>query len=118
MPALNWSRLDANFATNHKTIALMGSRAGEHALLVYVFSHGYAASHGTDGFIPKGAIGLFHGSLKDAATLVEAGLWDAVNGGWEIHDWREYQPSSEEAQKRSERARHAAARRWGTGGAA
>lgn len=118
MANMNWSRLDANFATNHKTIALMGSRAGEHALLVYVFSHGYAASHGTDGFIPKGAIGTFHGTAKDATILVDIGLWDAVDGGWVVHDWREYQPSSEEAQRRSERARHAAAKRWGTGGAA
>ena len=118
MANMNWSRLDANFATNHKTIALMGARLGEHALLVYVFSHGYAASHGTDGFIPKGAIGLFHGTLRDATTLVDVGLWDSVDGGWEIHDWREYQPSSEEAQKRSARARNAAAKRWGTGSAA
>jgi len=112
MSALNWSRLDANFATNHKTIALMGSRTGEHALLVYLFSHGYTASHGMDGFIPAGAIGLFHGTTRDARLLVEIGLWAEVEGGWNVHDWHDYQPSSEEAKVRSERARHAAAKRW------
>lgn len=113
MAVLNWSRLDANVATNHKTLALLGMRGGEHALLVWMFSHGYCAGHGTDGFIPKAAIGTFHGTAKDAVLLVEVGLWDECEGGWEVHDWSDYQPTSEESRARSERARKAAAKRWG-----
>lgn len=113
MAVLNWSRLDANIATNHKTLALLGVKGGDHALLVNLFSHGYCAGHGTDGFIPKAALGTFHGTTKDAALLVEVGLWDDADGGWEVHDWTEYQPTSEETQKRSQRARDAAAKRWG-----
>jgi hypothetical protein len=117
MAVLNWSRLDANIATNHKTLALLGTRGGDHALLVNLFSHGYSTGHGTDGFIPKAALGTFHGTPKDAALLVEVGLWDESDGGWEIHDWHDYQPTTEENQKRSERARKAASKRWGTGNA-
>ena len=114
MAVLNWSRLDANFASNHKTLALLGVKNGEHALLVYLFSHGYCIGHGTDGFIPKAALGTFHGTAKDATLLVEVGLWDAADGGWEVHDWSAYQPTSEETQRRSQRARDAAAIRWGS----
>lgn len=112
MAVLTWSRLDATIATNHKTLTLLSMRGGDHAILVYLFSHGYCIAQGTDGFIPAAAIGTFHGSQKDAAMLVEVGFWDVVPGGWEVHDWRDYQPSSEETEKRSARARAAAAARW------
>lgn len=113
MSALNWVRLDANFATNHKVLALMGTKAGEHALLVYVFSLGYCGSHGHDGFIPRAALGTFHGNARDAALLCDVGMWDEIAGGWNVHDWDEYQPTSEEVKARSQRARAAAEKRWG-----
>jgi hypothetical protein len=115
MGVLNWSRLDANIATNHKTLALLGMKGGEHAMLVGIFAHGYCTGHGTDGFIPKAALGTFHGNAKDALMLVDVGLWEAVDGGWLVHDWAEYQPTTEENQNRSQRARAAAQKRWGTG---
>ncbi len=113
MAVLNWSRLDANFSTNHKTLALLGTKGGEHALLVYLFSHGYSVGHGTDGFIPKTAPGTFHGTPRDFGLLVDVEFWIAVDGGWEIKDWQEYQTTNEENQKRSQRAREAAKKRWG-----
>lgn len=117
MAVLNWSRLDANFATNHKTLALLGVKGGDHALLVYLFSHGYSVSQGTDGFIPKTAPGTFHGNTRDFKLLVEVGLWREVDGGWDINDWDVYQLTNEENKKRADRARRAAAKRWGTSNA-
>lgn len=114
MAGLSWSRLDVTIATNHKTLTLLGLRGGDHAMLVYLFSHGYCISQGTDGFVPRAALGTFHGSAKDAAMLVDVGFWDEADGGWDVHDWHEYQPSSEETNRRSQRARDAAAKRWGT----
>lgn len=32
---------------------------------------------------------------KAVAALVEAGLWDEVDGGWQIHDWGVYNPDAE-----------------------
>ena len=108
-----WVRVDANLASNHKTLALLEQRGGDHAICVYVFALGYCMNANNDGFVPKTALGLFHGSKKDAALLVDVGMWHELPGGWQVHDWREYQPSSEEAQKRSEKAKRAAAKRWG-----
>jgi len=111
--AFAWVRVDANLAANHKVLALLEQRGGDHALNVFIFSLGYCMNANNDGFVPKTAPGLFHGSKKDAALLVDVGLWHELPGGWQIHDWRDYQPSSEEAQKRSDKAKRAAAARWG-----
>jgi hypothetical protein len=112
MGALNWVRVDTNLHSNHKVLELLGERGGDHALCVYVFSLGHSAGHGTAGFIPQTALGLFHGRTKDADLLVAVGLWKSLPGGWEIHDWLEYQPTTEEALARSEKARKAAEVRW------
>lgn len=109
---LSWVRVDANLHSNHKVLALLSERGGDHALCVYVFALGYAGSHGTDGFVPAAALGLMHGKPKDASLLVEVGLWHQLKGGYEINGWLEFQPSDEDSKKRSERARLAAEKRW------
>lgn len=112
---MSWVRVDSAFASNHKVLWLLEQRGGDHALCVYVFGLGHCAAADTDGFIARAALGLFHGRVKDAELLTEAGLWVEIKGGWEVNDWREYQPSSQDAQRRSEKAKLAAAKRWGTG---
>jgi len=112
MAAMSWVRVDAALASNPKVLALLSERGGDHALCVYVFALGYSAQQGTDGFIPSIALGLIHGRSRDSSLLVTLGFWLEIPGGFEINDWREYQPSDEEAQRRSEKAKKAAAVRW------
>lgn len=112
MAGLNWVRVDANLHSNHKTLALLGERGGDHALCVYIFGLGYSGSQGTAGFIPSTALGLFHGKPRDASLLVDVGMWDSLTGGWDVHDWLEYQPTDEESRVRSEKAKKAADARW------
>lgn len=112
MAALSWVRVDAALASNPKVLALLAERGGDHALCVYVFALGYSGQQGTDGFIPTIALGLIHGRARDAALLVSIGFWHDIPGGYEINDWREYQPSDEESQKRSDKAKKAARARW------
>lgn len=109
---MSWVRVDAGLASNHKVLQVMTERGGEHAVCVYIFALGHSAQQGTDGFIPTIALGLIHGKPRDATLLVSAGLWHEIPGGYEINDWRDYQPSDEEAQRRSEKAKKAAAVRW------
>jgi len=45
--------------------------------------------------------------------LVEHQFWKDEGIGWTIHDFNEYQMSTDETRKRSERARNAAFKRWG-----
>ena len=111
MAGLHWIRLDCAFPMNHKTLGLAAD--GRHrAIAVYVCGLAYAGSQGTDGWIPRGALPLLHGRLTEAKHLVEAGFWIPHSGGWQIKDWHEYQPSSEETAQRTARARSAAIIRW------
>jgi len=111
---LPWVRLDAGFYCNAKVLQLLAEPGGHRALVAYVASLTYSGQQGTDGFIPQLALPFIHARPADAVRLVKAEFWDIAQGGWVIHDWAEYQPSSEEQQKRSARARARAQARWQT----
>lgn len=112
MASLSWVRVDAALASNHKTLTLLGQKGGDRALNTYIFGLGHCAVQGSDGFIPNAALGLIHGTQKAAQQLVEVGLWHAIPGGWDVNDYAEYQPSDEDSQKRTDKARKAAQARW------
>ena len=109
--SLPWVRLDSQFPSNPKVLALVSDKAYQ-ALVVYVGGLAYAGAHGTDGFIPRSALPFIHGRTRDAETLVRVGLWNECAGGWDVQSWADYQPSVEEFQKRRDRAKRAAAKRW------
>lgn len=112
MAAMTWVRVDAALARNHKVLELLAEKGGDHALCIYVFGLGYSGEQGTNGFVPEIALGTIHGRKRDSDLLVKVGMWKPLPGGYEVPDWAEFQPSSEEAQKRSDRAKAAAAKRW------
>lgn len=111
---LKWVRLDTAFPRNHKIITLLGGKDGHRAAFVYLCGLSYAGEQGTDGFIPKAALGMCHGREVDAERLIDVELWHRVDGGYVVNGWNEYQPTSEETAKRSMNARRNAAKRWGT----
>lgn len=109
--SLPWVRLDTQFPHNPKILKLV---EGKHyrALFLYVCGLSYAGGQGTDGYIPKAALPLLHGTKRDADALVTVGLWRPNPVGWEIHDWGDRQASSAEAVERKKRAQAAAMIRW------
>ena len=111
--ALPWIRLDTDFASNPKLLALIGERDGYRSAFAWVCSLAYAGRHETDGYIPAEALPFVHARPADAKRLVEYGLWKPAPGGWEINGWAEYQLSTEEMQERRKRAQRAALKRWG-----
>lgn len=106
-----WVRLDTQWTTNPKFLMLAEDRKWR-SICVYMAGLGYSGVHGTAGFLPLVALPMLHGTRKEAADLVEVGLWNPAQGGWDINGWAEFQPSLEDAQNRSERARKAAQKRW------
>lgn len=88
-----WFRLDDSFHSHPKVIA-----AGNEAVGLYVRCGTYAAEHLTDGFVGKSIV-LLYGSDALAARLVEAKLWHRTRGGWNIHDYLDYNPSREAVEK-------------------
>lgn len=101
---LPWIRLDTSLADHPKVLELVDS--GQYrAAFAGVMAMTYSGKHGTDGFIPKGALPFIHARKADADKLVEVGMWDVAAGGWEIHGWDEYQLSDEESKARKQRAK-------------
>lgn len=112
MTGLPWVRLDTAFPDNPKILALCELRDGHRAGFVYLCGLAYAGKHGTDGFIPVGALPRVNGRRVDAQRLVDASLWQPAPGGWIVHGWADKQESTEETRERSLRAQRAAQARW------
>jgi hypothetical protein len=113
-----WVRIDDGAPEHRKLIGLDDS-----AMATWVRGLCYAARQLTDGQIPTAALPLLCRSRRPADTassLVTAGLWEATEGGWMIHDYAAYQPSGAEvrarrsalSERRSEAGRRGAAARW------
>jgi hypothetical protein len=109
---LPWVRLDTGFAQNPKILHLVEDRKWQ-AVTVYVAGLGYSGLHGTAGFLPFSALPFIHGTKKTANDLLEIELWTPAQGGYDINGWAEYQPTDDDAKRRREKAKHAAAVRWG-----
>ena len=109
--AMPWVRLDTGLPDHPKFLALIGAKKHRSALL-YVMGLSYSGRHELDGFIPEHALPFIHGTKSDALALCDVGLWHARQGGYEINDWHDYQPSSEETAQRKESAKRAAMKRW------
>jgi hypothetical protein len=120
MSGLPWVRLDANIGTHDKLAPLQLTPDGRSAFVLYVCALGWAGGHGTDGHIPKHVLSFVAPGLpkrpKLAQLLVEAGLWEYVEGGWSIVNYLERQQSSivTEAigQQRSAASAKGNCRRW------
>lgn len=107
-----WFKVDDSFDTHAKAI-----RAGNQALGLWVRCGAYSARHLTDGFVPA-EIAKLYGRAGEVRALVAAGLWSPIEGGYQMHDFHDYNPTSAQvradrkaAAERQRRAREAAASR-------
>lgn len=102
---MTWAKLDDSFPEHLKVIDL-----SDGAFRLYVEGLCYAARNLTDGALPKAAVRRLTGGDRRAAELVDAGLWDAVDGGWAIHDYLDFNPSADQVRGEREQARKRKAR--------
>ncbi|HHW13456.1 MAG TPA: hypothetical protein GXX28_00810, partial [Firmicutes bacterium] len=135
-----WVRIDDHFAEHPKVL-----QVGPLGMALQIAALCYCNRNLTDGFIPWATARTllsweFLGEQEErgrkryeiAATcgmagetissefvirlLLDAGIWEEVDGGYMIHDYDQYQPTKAEVlakqAKRSEAGRKAAAARW------
>lgn len=101
---MTWVKLDDRFPS-HRKVALLSDRS----FRLYVSALCWSSENLTEGRIlarELSVVARVRGVKAAARELEEAGLWDRVDGGWEIHDYSEYQRDRE--QVLSERAANAA----------
>lgn len=91
-----WVRLDENFPEHPKVVA-----AGPLAGWLHVCALAYCNRHLTDGFIPEAVVrrltGLTDRQVREAIGALEVqSMWQPAAGGYSIHDYLDYQLSSED----------------------
>lgn len=97
---MDWFKLDVDFADHPKII-----RLSDRAFRVHVVALCWVARHESDGLYYANGT-----APRYINELVTAGLWTAVDGGYEIHDWSHYIPSHEITELRRAEARERMAR--------
>jgi len=68
----------------------------------------YTNKHLTDGFLPTAVVvemGFADKPLDAAKAMVRAGLWDAVEGGFKIHDFHDFNPLARDVHERRKQDR-------------
>jgi hypothetical protein len=112
---MTWAKLDDRFPEHPKVASLTDG-----AFRLHVTALCYVARNLTDGEISPAVLRLLRGSPRRAAELVAAGVWDATESAWAIHDYLDYNPSREEVngkrehinKERSKAGSKGAAKRW------
>lgn len=108
---MSWVKLDDQARHHRKILA-----AGPTAAWLWVCGLMYCNSQkARDGIIPSIAVPVLYPITswkREATKLVDAGLWEPVDGGYRIHDYHDYQPTPEQAAETSE-AKAAAGRLGG-----
>ena len=112
--------LDDRLPTHPKILkagALLGQGGASQALHLYLMGLAYARQHLTDGFIPESFLltvrGLFvNDSVAVALADKRIRLWRKVRGGYQIHDYHQYNPKAAVVKEKREldRQRKAAER--------
>ena len=95
---MTWVKLDDQFADHPKVVA-----AGPMAAWLYVCGLTYAARLMTDGYIPNAQVRRLadiEGADEQAQRLVDVGLWEVVEDGFQIHDYEDYQLTRADIEKK------------------
>ena len=110
-----WLKIDEKVRTHPKMVPLIRT-AGGAAGWFWLCGLAYAREHSTDGFLADAILPDIAPGLKAwkpiPAALVGARLWERVEGGYQIRDYHEWNPSRAEIDegRQEERERKAAAR--------
>jgi hypothetical protein len=109
---VGWVRIEDGVYAHPKIL-----RTPKPARWAWVAGMAYANAYLTDGHVPAEALRIFDATRPEARALAAAGLWLPVDGGWQIHDYGDYQATRAqvEAERATARARMARRRRNGKG---
>jgi len=85
-----WFRVDDKLWGSPKWLAI---KAGARAL--WVTAGAWSMDQLTDGKVPAHVVPILGGRPSDAKALVTCGLWNETDGGYQFHDWHDWQPTRE-----------------------
>lgn len=104
---MTWFKVDDSFYDHPKVFD-----APDCAVALWIRAGTWSSRNLTNGFVPAGMPArLCDDPERAVRELTNRGLWSRSKGGYQFHDWEEYQPSAEEV--RSLRAKRVEAGRLG-----
>lgn len=90
---MTWFKVDDSFYDHPKVFD-----APDCAVALWTRAGAWAARNLTDGLVPSGMPArLCDDPDKAVKALLDRGLWRRTRGGYQFHDWSNYQPTREEA---------------------
>lgn len=91
--SLPWVRLDSHIGSHDKILGLLADPSPKRwqAAFSYCCALGWAGDQGTDGFVPRVALGFVHANEGTARLLVKYRLWEEGLTGWQIVNYLERQ---------------------------
>lgn len=99
---MGWVRMDDRYRTHQKVIHISSD-----AIALDVCSMQFSSEFLTDGFIKTSELRSICASVKRpqkaAEELVSVGRWIVKDGGWQIHDYLEYNPCKQEVLEKRQR---------------
>jgi hypothetical protein len=95
-----WAKIDDDLHGHPKVLS-----AGLEAMGLWVLAISWTAHYLTDGFIPDEQIARLGATQELAQRLVSAGMWEQVDGGYQIHDYLEYNPTGDKVRAEREAAK-------------
>ena len=99
---MTWAKID-DLLPEHPKMERACEAVGDAALAAYVSAVCYCRRANHTGFVPRGRLrGLTRHEkpARVAEALVAEGLWEEVEGGWQIHDYHEYNASPQQVAMR------------------
>lgn len=111
---MGWFKVDDQLAFNAKVML-----AGNSAMGLWVRAGSWSSAQLTGGFVPAHMANAMANAMAnpcDSDALVMAGLWNEAEGGFQFHDWAEFQPDAE-VEKAKRKATSDARSRAGKAGA-
>lgn len=97
-----WFKVDDHFHS-HRKIAGAGLSMAARGL--WVTAGSWSADQLTDGFVPQPMLRQWGATRRQARELVDARLWQEVDGGYQFHQWAEHQPPAEQIRRRRDAER-------------
>lgn len=89
-----WFKVDDSLSDHVKIMA-----AGNAAVGLWVRAGAWSARQLSDGFIPD-QVASSLGTRGQAQRLLDVGLWDRTDGGYQFHGWDQWQPTRADVEKR------------------
>lgn len=104
-----WGRYESSFARHPKVQRIARDERAD-AIALHLGATLYCAELLTDGFVPTDVVPRLSHEVgiedHDPAlkTLLKVGLFDKVRGGYNVHDYLDYNPSAAEVKEKRKQA--------------